>query len=592
MSTPAPRSFGWTTGILIAGLLPALSLPYRSAAAAPGETRAPAVAQASTEAPQSGTWTSETAFPLAGVVRAWGVFFPANGKFYVMGGRQSDNAGSEILHPREYFPLGQTWSAKFTAFPDNQISNMVGGVLNAAGTDYIVVVGGSFAGATSTSSAVLVFDPVLDAGTALASDPWPGNVGGATLPGGAAVYANKLYVFGGFTLNVGMVNTIWRFDPALPAGSRWHQMTATLPAAAGFIPTATSGSSIYLLGGTDYVAGALTDTTHAYRYDPTLDTIAAIAAVPRPVGETRAVTQRDGKIWVLGGGRDAPNPATAVNVYDPALNSWSLGPPMLTARRNFAAGINPGTGEIFAVGGYAPDTATNVTEKWSALIFNNGFELGALCFWNNTADVYYFATNPGAAIVPGVTDIGNHTDDDATYISLPFPYQLYDGVFDTVAVGSNGHLTFGSGVNNSGSNACLPVPGPSYLIAPYWTDQCTTSCRYTTTCTGCGIFTSTSGTAPHRIFNIEFRTVYGGSGNPGVPLNYEVRLFEGQVGFEVIYGLINTYAPDPPLNLSVGVQLDFDPTHYSLYGCDNTGGTAPPIPPAGHSLVWAACGTP
>lgn len=591
MSTPAPRSFGWTSGILIAGLLPALSLPPRSAAAAPGETPDRAVAQASFAAPQSGTWTSETAFPLAGVVRAWGVFFPANGKFYVLGGRQSDVTGAEILHPREYFPLGQTWAAKVTAFPDNQVANLVGGVLKVDAKDYIVLVGGAAAGATTASSAVLVYDPILDAGVTLTTDPWPGNVSGTILPGGAAVLDNKLYIFGGYDIGVGMVDAIWSFDPMAPAGSRWTHMSATLPTPLGYIPTATSGGSIYLLGGSEYVSGTLADTTYAYRFEPGPGSIVAIAPVPRAVAETRAVTQRDGKIWLLGGGRIAPNPSTEVDVYDPVSNSWSLGPPMLTARRNFAADINPGTGEVFAVGGYAPSTATNVTEKWSALIFNNGFELGALCFWSNTADVYYFVTNPGAAIVPGVTDTGNHTDDGSTLVSLPFSYQLYDTVFDTVWVGSNGHLTFGV-VDDYFNPSCLPIASTSYVIAPYWTDQCTTSCHLFTTCPGCGIFTSTSGTAPHRIFNIEYRTVYADSGTPGVSLNYEVRLFEGQVGFEVIYGLINPFTPSSPRNLSVGVQLDSGATHWSLYGCDGTGGTAPPIPPAGKSLVWAACGTP
>ena len=33
-----------------------------------------------------------------------GVFFPANGKFYAMGGRMSDTAGSEFTHPLEYDP--------------------------------------------------------------------------------------------------------------------------------------------------------------------------------------------------------------------------------------------------------------------------------------------------------------------------------------------------------------------------------------------------------------------------------------------------------------------------------------------------------
>ena len=591
MSTPATRPLGWASVLGIAGLLSGLLLLLlpRTAAATDGQTD-PAVLQPSSAVTATVTWTTETAFPLAGVVRAWGAFFPANGKFYVMGGRQSDTAGSEILHPREYYPLGQTWAAKFTAFPDNQIANMVGGVLKVDGTDYIVLVGGSAAGATSASSAVLVYEPILDAGLALTTDPWPGNVGGTVLPGGAAVHANKLYLFGGFNVGVGMVNTIWCFDPLAPAGSRWTEMSATLPTALGFIPAATSGQYIYLLGGSDYLGGTLNDTTHAYRYDPGLDASTAIAPVPRSVGETRAVTQRDGRIWLLGGGRSAPNPAAEVDVYDPVSNSWSLGPPMPTARRNFAADVNPGTGEVFAVGGYAPSTATNVTEKWSALIFNNGFELGGLCFWNNTADVYYFATNSGASIVPGVTDTGNHTDDGSTVIPLPFPYQLYGTVFTSVAVGSNGHLTFGA-VSDSPSVSCLPVSGPTHVIAPYWTDQCTTSCWFTT-CSGCGIFTSTSGTAPHRIFNIEYRTVYADSGPAGVPLNYEVRLFEGQMGFEVIYGLINPFSPSPPKSLSVGVQLDAGATHWSLYGCDPTGGSAPPIPPAGKSLVWAACGTP
>lgn len=151
----------------------------------------------------------------------------------MLGGRQSDAAGSDILNPREYFPLGQTWATKNTVFPDNQVCNMVGGVLEVEGTDHIVLVGGSAAGAVTTTSAVRVYDPILDAGLVLTADPWPGNVSGTVLPGGAAVHANKLYVFGGFDVNVGVVNTVWRFDPLLPAGSRWHQMTATLPTALG-----------------------------------------------------------------------------------------------------------------------------------------------------------------------------------------------------------------------------------------------------------------------------------------------------------------------------------------------------------------------
>ena len=41
----------------------------------------------------------------------------------------------------------------------------------------------------------------------------------------------------------------------------------------------------------------------------------------------------------------------------------------------------------------------------------------------------------------------------------------------------------------------------------------------------CGIFTSVSGTAPNRILNIEWRTVY--NNDTSQPVNYELRLYEG-----------------------------------------------------------------
>ncbi len=580
----------WSSVLMLAGLLAGSTRLSLGAPAAAAEPPDPTTLAAASERPESVAWTYETPFPLSGVVHAWGQYFPANGKFYVLGGRRSDAAGTEIFYPREYYPLGQTWAGKFSAFPDNQTSDLVGGVLNVSGTDYIVLVGGAASGATTATSAVLAYDPILDAGATLTTDPWPGNISGAVLPGGAAVHANKLYVFGGYDIGTGMVNKIWSFDPMAAAGSRWTQMAATLPTPLGYIPTATSGGFIYLLGGSEYVAGNLTDSTHAYRFDPQGGSIVAVASLPRPTGETRAVAQRDGKIWVLGGGRTPPSPSNEVDVYDPATNSWSLGPSMIASRRNFAADVNPSTGEVFAVGGYAPTTASNTTERWSSVIFNNGFELGALCFWSNTADVYYYTTNSGASIVPGTTDTGNHADDGSTWIPLPFPYQIYGLVLTSVAVGSNGHLTFGV-VNDSGTVSCLPVAYASYVIAPYWTDQCTTACP-NTGCSGCGIFTSISGTAPRRIFNIEYRTRYYDSGGDGVPLNYEVRLFEGQMGFEVIYGTINPFTPPDGRELSVGVQFNAAPNNFTRYGCDPTGGTAPPIPPAGRSLIFAACAAP
>src|SRR4029079_8693088 len=72
--------------------------------------------------------------------------------------------------------------------------------------------------------------------------------------------------------------------------------------------------------------------------------------------ETRAVNQ-NGQLWVLGGGRTAPNPSNAVQIYDVAGNTWSTGLPVTGPRRNIAAAVNPGVA-IYLVGGYMPTTPT------------------------------------------------------------------------------------------------------------------------------------------------------------------------------------------------------------------------------------------
>src|SRR5687768_11859470 len=161
-----------------------------------------------------GAWVAKTPVP-TNSARAWGVFFPGNGNFYAMGGRQSDAAGSDYVNPREFNPTTNSWAVKAAAYPNLQVCNMVGGVLTIGGQSVIVTVGGSAAAATTATSEVRQYDPITDTLTVLASDPWPGNASGTVLPGGAAVVNNVLYVFGGFNIGVSMTDQIWKFDPAL-----------------------------------------------------------------------------------------------------------------------------------------------------------------------------------------------------------------------------------------------------------------------------------------------------------------------------------------------------------------------------------------
>src|SRR5438128_2576453 len=112
-------------------------------------------------------------------------------------------------------------------------------------------------------------------------------------------------------------------------------------------------------------------------------------------------------------------------------------------------------------------------------------------------------------IVPGTTDTGSHCDDCATLVALPFSFQLYDQTYTSVSASSNGRLDFVT-VNEPGFvTSCLPAPpnqGPyDFTIFGLWHDQRTdvglSGCS--NFASGCGIFTSVSGSTPNRIFNIE-----------------------------------------------------------------------------------------
>jgi hypothetical protein len=168
----------------------------------------------------------------------------------------------------------------------------------------------------------------------------------------------------------------------------------------------------------------------------------------------------------------------------------------------------------------------------------------------------YTVTTGTGSIVPGTTDIGNHCDDCGTVIALPFNFRFYGTLYGSVTASSNGYITF-NGTDSAGiynENAyCMPSPnfaGP--IMAPAWSDG------YTSVAGG-GIFTSTSGVSPNRIFNIEWRNGY--YFNVGQAF-YEVRLYEGLARFDFVYGT----ATNDWLN-TVGIQ-DTGGVHSNQIQCN------------------------
>jgi hypothetical protein len=157
-----------------------------------------------------------------------------------------------------------------------------------------------------------------------------------------------------------------------------------------------------------------------------------------------------------------------------------------------------------------------------------------------------YTITPGSdPIVPGTSDTGNHCDDCDTAVALPFPFQLYGQTFNNVSVNSNGRLDFVCMNEPNGYiTSCLPAPinqcPYDFTIFPLWHDLLTTTglSGCSTWANGCGIFTSISGTAPNRVFNIEWHAVrFAINSNTA---NFEVRLYENDPNkrFDIIYGMI------------------------------------------------------
>jgi hypothetical protein len=282
--------------------------------------------------------------------RSVGVYFHT-GKFYLMGGRSSDLAGSDFTHPFEYDPVPSSWTIKSATYPDNQVNNMACGVLNDGGTDYIYCVGGSAAGATTATDRVFRYDPVTDTIDIIPA-PWPGDADGITLPGGFTVVENKLYILGGFQINTAMTDKIYEFTPGT---NTWVLKTATLPVPRGYIPTVAYGTVIYTFGGSLWNGTTLEDTNDSFRYDPVTDSIIGVTNIPRATAETQALRFDEGgsctHIRVMGGGRTPPNPSNEVDMYFPCTDTWTTGQPFVTARRNFATDTTQQRW-IYVAGGY------------------------------------------------------------------------------------------------------------------------------------------------------------------------------------------------------------------------------------------------
>ena len=237
--------------------------------------------------------------------------------------------------------------------------------------------------------------------------------------------------------------------------------------------------------------------------------------------------------------------AVSVEIYDIAANTWTYGNPVVTKAAGPSGGL--AGGQLMVQGGVDNTTYYNLVQVSNLGVCPSPTPTGTP---SSTPTATATAASPtptctpgnqytiaqiGGSIVPGTVDIGNHGDDTVTNIALPFSYTLYDQAFTSVNLSSNGNAQFTT-TDTAFTNQLPAVGTHNYTIYPYWDDLYLVN-------SGFGIFTSVSGTAPNRIFNIEWRAQYfPGSGNAG----FELRLYEGQTRFDVIYGTYGQRQHDRP----------------------------------------------
>jgi N-acetylneuraminic acid mutarotase len=288
----------------------------------------------------SGPWSTVASMPTA----RWGLAAAAgsDGRIYAIGG---GNLSGLLSTVEAYSPSTNSWSS-VAPMPTART-----GLAAVTGSDgRIYAIGGS--DGSHPLRTVEAYDPSTNTWSTVAPMPTARSVAAATGRDG------RIYAIGGYNpINphsglAEVFNAVEAYDPRT---NTWSTVAPMPTARAGLAAATGPDGRIYAIGGCAYDHGACRSLKTVEAYDPATNTWSTVASLPTPRDSLAAVTGPDGRIYATGGCRDCgvtnQPPTNTVEVYDPAMNTWSRVASLSTARFGLTAATGS-DGRIYAIGGY------------------------------------------------------------------------------------------------------------------------------------------------------------------------------------------------------------------------------------------------
>ncbi|WP_395680428.1 Kelch repeat-containing protein [Dokdonella sp.] len=231
----------------------------------------------------------------------------------------------------------------------------------------ILVAGGFGADAAPTNSAE-IYDPATGAFTATGSMPRPRAGGSAEL-----LADGRVLIAGGIdaTGNADPCATVYApTTGAFTAGGCFAAAThgRFMPAAARL-----HDGRVIVLGGQTYFLGSTRLAPDADVYDPATNRWTQRLAAAR--FEHALTTLDDGRVLAIGGVDDWNSPIETTEIFDPVLDAFRVGPPLIVPRYGHTATALPG-GRVLVAGGRisASEWTTSAEVFLSDALFSADFE--------------------------------------------------------------------------------------------------------------------------------------------------------------------------------------------------------------------------